>query len=187
MTLLVIIGAIVWGGMFAASHDTSYVFGPVTVYVIAFAAGLAAATVAALLSRARRNIIAAGVLVLSLAGSHLAWVTSEPVFAQAIVWTATAAYFALAGRERWELVTALACLAGLACAGATALGIIPDPSARPPVYLAWNFADLSSLIGHISSIMLGVGSGDWGRRARDGARRPARMHLPAALLQRVGG
>ena len=187
MTLLVVALALVWGGVYAADNHTSIVFGPVTVYVIAFAAGLAAASVAALLSRARRNIIAASVLVLSLAGSHLAWVTGEPVFAQAVVWTATAAYFALAGRERGELVIALACLAGLACAGATALGIIPGPDARAPVYLAWNFADLSSLIGHIASIMLGVGSGDWGRRARDGVRRPARMHLPAALLQRVRG
>ena len=39
MTLLVIIGALVWGGMFAASHGTASISGPLTVYVIAFALG----------------------------------------------------------------------------------------------------------------------------------------------------
>lgn len=166
MTLLVIIGALVWGGMFAASHGTSYVSGPVTVYVVAFALGLAAATVAALVSMRGRNMLGAFVLLVSLIGSHIAWITPNPVLMQAVVWIATAAYFVLLGRERWEFAIGAACLAGIACAALTAMGVIPGPMDRSPVYLAWNFADLSSLVGHIASVLLGLGSGDWGPRVR---------------------
>lgn len=180
MTLLVIIGALVWGGMFAASHGTSYVYGPVTVYVVAFALGLAAATVAALVSMRGRNIAAAGVLILSLIGSHIAWITPTPVLMQAVVWIATAAYFILAGRERWEFAIGAACLAGLACAALTAMGAIPGPMDRPPVYLAFNFADLSSLIGHVASVLLGLGSGDWGKRVRLALRVPVPWARAAA-------
>jgi len=174
MTLAVIIAALIWGGMYVTDNATSSVSGPVTVYVIAFALGLAAASVAAILSMRKRNLAAAGVLVLSLAGSNFAWSTPDPIIWQAVVWIATAAYFVLAGRERWEWGIGAACLLGLACAALTAMGVIPGPTDRPPVYLAWNFADLSSLIGHIASVLLGIGSGDWGRRVRTRALVPVR-------------
>jgi len=169
MTLLVILAALVAGGLWAGAHQTSIVAGPLTVYVLAFALGLAAAAVAALLSRQRRNLAAAGVLVLSLLGSHAAWTTADPVLAQAVVWIATASYFVLAGRERWELAIGAACLSGLAVAVLTATGAIPAPADRPGAFLAWNFADLSSLVGHACSVLLGLGSGDWGRRVRSAA------------------
>jgi len=169
VTLLAILAAMVAGAIYADAHQTSIIAGPVTVYVAAFAIGLAAASVAALISWKDRNIAAASVLIASLAWSHLAWTTPDPVLGQAIVWIATAAYFVLAGRERWELAIGAACLLGLACAALTAAGAIPPPSNRPGVFLAWNFADLSSLIGHACSVLLGLGSGDWGRRVRSAA------------------
>jgi len=174
MTLAVIIAALIWGGIYVTDNATSYVAGPLTVYVIIFVAGLAAASVAAVISMARPNIMAALVLIAAYGGAHFAWSTPDPIIWQAVVWIATAAYFILAGRERWEWGIGAACLLGLACAALTAMGAIPGPEARPPVYLVWNFADLSSLIGHIASVLLGIGSGDWGRRVRTRALVPVR-------------
>jgi len=174
MTLAVIIAALIWGGFYVSDHATSYVSGPLTVYVIIFVAGLAAASVAAVISRARPNIMAALVLIAAYGGAHFAWSTTNPVLWNAVVWIATAAYFILVGRERWEWGIGAACLLGLAFAALTAMGVIPGPMDRPPVYLAWNFADLSSLIGHVASVLLGLGSGDWGRRVRTTALVPVR-------------
>jgi len=171
MTALVIAAALVFGWYWTGVWHTSVVSGELTVYVLAFVAGLAMASMAALVAWTRPPIIAAVVLIAHFAAAHYAWQASNPIILIAIADVLAAAYFILAGRERWEWAIGAVFLCGVGIAALTALGGIPSHLERPPVFLAFSFPDLSSLVGHIASILLGLGAGDWGKRARTGAQK----------------
>lgn len=186
MTLLAILAALVGGWFWVGAHQTSVISGELTVYVAIFIIGLATATVASLIAWTPRLVAAAGVLIIHFAATHYSWQLSDPVLAIAVADVVAAAYFILLGQSRWEWAIGLLFLAGVGNAALTALGAIPGPFERPPVYLAWNFADLSSLVGNLASAILGLGAGDWGKRIRDGLRsRPAWLGTAPNLLMRV--
>lgn len=154
----------------------------VTIYVAAFVAVLAFAATAALVSLSGRSIAAAGVLILNFAATHWAWASSDVLVNQAIVDGLTMAYFILAGGTRWEFGVAAIYFVSVLSAGAAHIDLIPGLGERPPVFLAWSYADITSLCGHAASIVVGLGAGDWGKRVRTGARRKPRILRGAPSL-----
>lgn len=194
MTALVIAAALVFGWYWTGVWHTSVVSGELTVYVLAFVAGLAMASMAALVAWTRPLIIAAVVLIAHFAAAHYAWQAPDPKGNGAVQFIliaaidlVAAAYFILAGRERWEWAIGAVFLCGVGIAALTALGAIPSHLERPPVFLAFSFPDLSSLVGHVASILLGAGSGDWGKllRITDRLRVPVPWAREGALMRRV--
>lgn len=173
MTLLVIIASLLFGWYWTSTEYTSVLTGPITVYILAFALGLITASTFALISRKLRNIIGAGFLILNFFGSHLSWVSSDPIANQMVLDTIPAIWFVFTGVERWQFgiaaIYAVSVLVGLL----TIIGVVPGYLERPPVFLAWSYPDLASLCGHLASITLGLASGDWGRRVRAASSRPA--------------
>ena len=166
MTLLVILIAACVGSVWLNSHGP-FIAGSLTVFVAIFVAGLAAASIAAIASGQRRSVLGACVLIANFAGSHWAWADSDPILTSACVDLATALYLVVAGRERWELGIAALCLLSFTAAVLTGwLDIIPDHTERGPGLIVWAFPDISALAGHLSNVILGAGSGDWGRRVR---------------------
>jgi hypothetical protein len=166
MTFLVILVSAAIGSVWL-NAEGPFIAGSLTVFVAIFVAGLAAASIAAIASGQRRSVLGACVLIANFAGSHWAWADSDPILTSACVDLATALYFVVAGRERWELCVGALCLLSFTAAVLTGFfDIIPDHTERPPGLIVWAFPDISSLCGHLSSVILGAGSGDWGRRVR---------------------
>lgn len=165
-----------------------YVWPGYTIYVVAFAVVLAFAVMVALSSRDRRSTAAGVVLIINFAATHWGWASENILVNQAIIDGVTMAYFVFAGGTRWELgIAAIYGLSALA-AGAASIDLIPGLGERPPVFLAWSYADITSLCGHAAAITLGLGAGDWGKRVRSGARRkPAFLRgAPSLVALAVG-
>jgi len=158
-----------------------------TFYVAWFIAVLALACVWAVKSLDPRCIIAAVVLVLNFAASHWGWLQMDKVLAQVAIDTGCAAFFVLWGRERWEWGIASVYLISALAGAAAHFGFIPGPSERAPVFLALAYADITSLCGHLASIILGLAAGDWGKRVRTGAIKPAPWAAEGSLLMRIAG
>ncbi len=150
-----------------------YVWPGYTIYVVAFAVVLAFAATMALASRQPRSIVAAVVLILNLAATHWGWAGDDILVNQAII----------DGGTRWEFAIAAIYGVSALAAGAASIDVIPGLGERPPIFLAWNYADITSLCGHAAAIVLGLGAGDWGKRIRRGAwRRPAFLHRATSLV-----
>lgn len=162
-----------------------YVWPGYTIYVVAFAVVLAVAVLWALLSKSWRCFAGAGVLTLNLAATHWGWANGDVLVNQAIIDLATAAYFILAGGTRWEWAIGAVYLVSVGTAGAAYFDVIPGLGERPPVFLAFNYADLTSLCGHFASIILGLGAGDWGKRVRTRARVQAPWAPKGGLAMRM--
>lgn len=185
MTALVFVAAFALAYLNFATRGW-YVWDGVTIYVAAFVATLATASLWALLSRSGRCIAATAVLVLNFGITHWGWVQGDPVIIQAASDLATAAYFIIAGSTRWEWAIGGVMLLSVGSAALTQLGVIPGPGERPPIFLAWSYADITSIAGHAASIILGIGAGDWGRRVRTRAiRRPGFLGSSGSLAMKV--
>lgn len=166
-----------------------YVADGLTIYVVAFALVLAVAVVAAVISRRPRNWVAAGVLVANLAATHWGWANGDVLTNQLLIDSATAIFFALWGRERWEWGIAAIYLLSVLTALLAYLNVIPGIGERPPVFLAWNYADATSACGYAASILLGLGSGDGGLRIMDRLTRRGTLanHARSGLWRGVAG
>ena len=185
MTALVFVIALVAAYIHWATRGW-YVWDGTTIYVAAFVATLTTAAVFAILSRERRALIALGVLIVNFAGSHWGWASSDPLLNQAILDTATAAWFVFLGSTRWEFGIGAVYLLSVLSAVLTQFGWIPSGDERPPIFLAWSFPDITSICGHMASILLGLGAGDWGKRVREGAwKRPAILGASSTLALRL--
>lgn len=141
-----------------------FVLDGITIYVAAFVATLSTASMFALISRDRHCVLGALVLVANFAGSHWAWHTDNVLVNCALLDLATAAWFAIYGVSRWEFTAASIFLVSVATSGLTQLGVIPDSTMRPDVYIAWSHPDITAILGHMASITLGLGAGDAGYR-----------------------
>lgn len=164
MTLVVILFSAVLAGFWLPANGP-YIIGTLNVFDTIFAAGLIAATLAALYSRQTAPLLAAAVLIGNFIGSRFIWVQSDPVIIGAVLDLLTASYFVLLGRARWEfLIGALYLLSVLAAALTGWLDVIPDHTERPAgLLIAWSYPDIAANIGLACSVLLGAGSGDWGK------------------------
>lgn len=162
-----------------------YVFPDHTIYTVAFWVVLLCAAGWALWSRDRRAIMATGVLIVNLAATYWGWFNGDVLVNQAIIDTLTAAYFIFLGTTRWELAAGVVYLLSVASAALAHLDVIPGLGERPPIFLAFNYADITSLCGHAASIVLGLASGDGGKRIRRflGARPVAFDHRRRAMAR----
>jgi hypothetical protein len=165
LTALLILVALILGFIFRQVTGTSYLLRPdLTVYVAAFALGLLAASTFAISSRDRRCICGAVALVVHWAASYALYKTDAGLFPGAALDAAVAAYFIVAGRERWEIAI------GLLFIGSASLGFLAYwgivPTERAGGFVAFSIQDLSSLLGNVASAVLGFASGDSGKRVR---------------------
>ncbi len=177
MTALAFIAALVaaWVHFLLRGY---FLWDGLTIYVAAFIIVLATACVGAVISRETRCILAALALIANFAASHYAWQSSNPILFCALKDVLTAGWFILIGVTRWEYAIGGAFLLSFLAGVLTQLGVIPDAGHRPDVYIAWNHADLTSILGHLASIALGIGAGDAGLVARDAIRiRPLGVSL----------
>lgn len=188
MTALVIFISIIVAIVYSTISGTTWVGpGTLTVYVWAFIAGLATAVIFALISRNRRSIIGALILVANFTGSHIAWGTSDPTTISAVLDLATAGYFVLLGQTRWELVVGFLFLGSVGLAALTFLDVLPDHTERASGFIALSYPDLTAIVGHIANAILGFGAGDSGFRIRSVFRvRPRLAIARAHLVQREG-
>jgi hypothetical protein len=184
VTFAVILIAIIGGWLWLGATGSPVIVGPVTVYVFAFAAGLASAVLFALRSGNRRLVLGAGVLVLNFIGSHIAWRSGDPILFTAILDFGTAAWFVLVGLQRWEIAIGGLYLTSVMVAFLTAVDVIPSHLERAQLYLAFSFPDLTAAIGHIANATVGFASGDTGFRLRERLGAPSRL---ASLRQRALG
>lgn len=194
MTALLILAAILIGALVHQFTDwNGYLFQSLfgdwlTVYVAAFLVGLIAASFFALRSRDRRCIAAAGVLWLNFIGSHLAWAMGDPeLYIAGFLDVLTAAYFVLWGQSRWEWVIGGLFLLSVAASFLAFVGVVPGPEERAGGFIAFSMPDIAAILGHLANAVLGLGSGDAGRRVRARAIIPvpwARMRPMGALLRR---
>lgn len=188
MTALVIFVSIVIAIVYSTISGTTWVGpGTLTVYIWAFIVGLGTATIFAVISKNRRSIIGALILVANFTGSHVAWGTSDPTTVSAVLDVATASYFILGGQTRWELIVGFLFLGSVGLATLTFLDILPDDTERASGFIALSFPDLTALLGHIANAILGFGAGDSGYRLRSVFRvRPRLAVARGNLFQREG-
>lgn len=165
MTALVFVVVLIAGWLWFVTNGP-FLFDGVTIYVAGFIATLASATVAAVVSHNRRNILAALVLIANFAGSHFAWQAADPILIGAILDLITAAWFILVALTRWEIAVGSLFLISAATAGATAFGLLPSHLNRPYEYIAWSYPDIAAIIGHVANCTLGAASGDAGKLVR---------------------
>jgi hypothetical protein len=170
LTAAIILVAILAGFIFRQVTGTSYLLRPdLTVYVAAFALGLFTASAFAISSRDRRCICGAIALVAHWAASYALYKTDAGLFPGAALDAAVAAYFIVAGRERWEIAIGLLFLASAFLGFLAYWGIVPTE--RQGGFVAFAIQDLSSLLGNVASAVLGFASGDSGKRVRVGLTR----------------
>lgn len=134
----------------------------VTIYHLAFGVVLFVALCWS--ARRPRTLVAGLLLVANYAWGLWGWHAADPVLSQAMLDLVTAAIIVSYAAERWELGIALAYVASVLVGGATWLGLIPGPGERPLVFLAFSHADIVNLAGYAASLLLGLGSGDSGKR-----------------------
>jgi len=148
-------------GFFLFSAET-YAIGGFSIYVILFASTLTTACCCAFLSRQKRQIGAACVLLLNWYLSHYAWTTLDPVITAIILDLITAFYFIIIGKKRFELIIGALFLISVVVGAATFFGLVPNSGDRPFIYIAWSHPDILAIIGHTSNVVLGIASGDSG-------------------------
>lgn len=168
MTAIIFIGAIGLAWIHWTYAEVGWLaFGNVTIYVAAFVATLASASLAALLSRDSRCILAALVLILNFTASHYAWQTENPILFDSLNNLAAAAWFVLTGKQRWEFLIGGALLLAVVSGILSAAGIIPNHLHRDNArFIAWSYPDIVALLGHAANVTLGWGSGDAGKLVR---------------------
>lgn len=187
MTLLVILITAILGALWLPANGP-YIIGTLDVFDTIFFAGLASAVIAAIVSGSRPNLIAGTVLIANFILSRLVWRDSDPVATAALLDIATAAYFAYFGTTRWETAIGALFLLSAGAALLTFLGIVPSHLERPAgALIAFSHPDLATNLGHLANVILGAGSGDWGKLLRITDR--LRVRVPwareEALMRRV--
>ncbi len=173
-------------GAYQLTAWDGHLFG-ITFYVAVFAAGLISATFFAF--RAERMTIgfseghsgtrcirAAAVLWLNFIGSHIAWHVGDPnLYIMGTLDVLTLAYFAVFGRERWELVLGFLFFASMSLGLLSFIGVIPGADDRVASgFIVFSYSDLASILGNVASAVLGLAAGDWGLRVRAKARQTVR-------------
>lgn len=189
MTALVIIFSVLFGALYHAVTGNVIEIAGLRIYVIAYVFGLGTASVFAFRASfssvqidghpddkannkggnyfyRHRCFLGALVLILNFFLTHLAWQTSDPVLWHSIADLATAAWFVLGGRTRWELILGFLFLASVFVGFLTALGAIPDASERAPGFIALSHPDLVAWLGNIANALLGFASNDTGKWLR---------------------
>lgn len=185
MTAAAILLSVIASAIYASKTGTTYLGFGMTVYVACFIAGLATASIFAVISGNRRSILGAIVLVANFGLSHYAWTTGDPVIVGAVIDLATACWFILAGQSRWELTIGAMLLLSVIVGALTALGMIPDSEQRGSDFIALAHPDLTSILGHAANIVLGFGAGDAGSRVRTAIRVRPRFALARERLMRL--
>jgi hypothetical protein len=166
MTASVIIVALILGFVYRQVEGTANILGPdFTIYTAAFLAGLLAAAAFAVASRDRRCIWGALVLVGHWAASYGLYKTDAGLFPGALLDTIAAAYFIVAGRERWEIAIGVLFLVSAIVGIAAQIGLVPTDRLGGG-FVAFSVMDLTSALGNIASAVLGFASGDSGKRVR---------------------
>jgi hypothetical protein len=162
----VIVLALVAGFIFRQVTGTSYLVRPdLTIYAAAFGLGLFTAAAFAMASKDRRCIWGALVLVGHWAASYGLYKTDAGLFPGALLDTVVAAYFIVAGRERWEIAIGVLFLVSAIVGIAAQIGLVPTDRLGGG-FVAFSLQDLSSALGNIASAVLGFASGDSGKRVR---------------------
>lgn len=140
----------------------------ISFYVLVFLAGLLSASAFAILSKDRRCISAMAVLWLNFIGSHIAWAVGDPnLYIAGTIDVLTAAYFVLVGITRWEWVIGGLYLASVLTGFLSFIGVIPGAEEREAVgFIAFSFPDIAAILGEIALAVLGVATGDSGKRIR---------------------
>jgi hypothetical protein len=179
VTAAVILFSLLAGFIYRQVTGTSYIIPPdLTVYAATFMAGLFTAAALAFLSRDRRCVWGAIALVAHWAASYALYKTDAGLFPGAALDAAVAAYFIVAGRERWEIAIGLLFLASASLGFLAYWGIVPTE--RAGGFVAFSIMDLTSLLGNVASAVLGFASGDSGKRVRSVLRSPSAMRRRAA-------
>ena len=164
MTAIVFLLGVV--AVYATMLNGVYMVGPLSVYQWSFYATTVSALGWAIHSRTVENWTTGIVLFAAAVVSKFQWVTADPEYAAAMIDIGLASWFILFGKRPWEYACGGIFLLSVMTSTATEFGFITDVSRRPAMIIAWSHPDITAILGHCAAIVLGMASGDSGKRIR---------------------